>query len=119
MTTVFWSKLPHSRLKLPKPLQRSILLTLSTSQELISMSLQIGSQLGNLNASSPKARAKCAQCGRELLYVPFPLNNITCRDCYGQDRYHKGGRGPSKTVAKVAAKAAANSGITVKDAAAN
>ena len=80
------------------------------------MSLQIGSQLGNLNASSPKARAKCAQCGRELLYVPFPLNNITCRDCYGLDRYHKGGRGPSKTVAKAAAKAIANSSTTTKTA---
>lgn len=64
------------------------------------MSLQIGSQLGNLNASSPKARAKCAQCGRELLYVPFPLNNITCRDCYGLDRYHKGGRTSPKVVVK-------------------
>jgi|GEM_PF-4966234 len=64
------------------------------------MSLQIGSQLGNLNASSPKARAKCAQCGRELLYVPFPLNNITCRDCYGLDRYHKGGHAPSRSSSK-------------------
>lgn len=78
------------------------------------MSLQIGSQLGNLNASSPKARAKCAQCGCELLYVPFPLQNITCRNCYGLDRYHKGGRGPSKTVAKAAAKALANSAVTTK-----
>ena len=81
------------------------------------MSIQLGSQLGNLNASSPKARAKCAQCGRELLYVPFPLQNITCRDCYGLDRYHKGGRGPSKTVAKAAAKALANSVVTAKKAA--
>lgn len=35
------------------------------------------------------ARAKCAQCGRELRYVPFTLNNIMCRDCYGIDRYRR------------------------------
>lgn len=41
-------------------------------------------------------RAKCAQCGRELRYVPFALNNIVCRDCYGIDRYRRGT--PSVTV---------------------
>lgn len=35
------------------------------------------------------ARAHCGQCGRELRYVPFNLNNIMCRDCYGLDRYRK------------------------------
>ena len=34
-------------------------------------------------------RAHCGQCGRELRYVPFNLNNIMCRDCYGLDRYRK------------------------------
>jgi flavoprotein len=34
-------------------------------------------------------RAKCAQCGRELRYVPFALNNIMCRNCYGIDRYRR------------------------------
>jgi late competence protein required for DNA uptake (superfamily II DNA/RNA helicase) len=34
-------------------------------------------------------RAKCGQCGRELRHVPFNLNNIMCRDCYGLDRYRK------------------------------
>ncbi len=34
-------------------------------------------------------RAKCGQCGRELRYVPFALNNIMCRDCYGLDRYRR------------------------------
>lgn len=34
-------------------------------------------------------RARCGQCGRELRYVPFALNNIMCRDCYGLDRYRK------------------------------
>jgi hypothetical protein len=36
------------------------------------------------------ARAKCAQCGQELRYVPFALNNIMCRECYGLDRYRRG-----------------------------
>lgn len=35
-------------------------------------------------------RAKCAQCSRELRYVPFALNNIMCRECYGLDRYRRG-----------------------------
>ena len=34
-------------------------------------------------------RARCGQCGRELRYVPFPLNNIMCRECYGPDRYRR------------------------------
>ncbi len=34
-------------------------------------------------------RARCGQCGRELRYVPFTLNNIMCRDCYGLDRYRR------------------------------
>lgn len=34
-------------------------------------------------------RARCGQCGRELRYVPFALNNIMCRDCYGIDRYRR------------------------------
>ena len=35
------------------------------------------------------SRAKCGQCGRELRHVPFALNNIMCRDCYGLDRYRR------------------------------
>ncbi len=35
------------------------------------------------------SRAKCGQCGKELRYVPFALNNIMCRDCYGLDRYRR------------------------------
>jgi hypothetical protein len=44
-------------------------------------------------ADAPKTyqvtRAKCGQCGRELRYVPFMLNNIMCRECYGLDRYRR------------------------------
>ena len=42
-------------------------------------------------------RARCGQCGRELRYVPFALNNIMCRDCYGIDRYRRSG--PSTWIA--------------------
>ena len=35
------------------------------------------------------SRAKCAQCGTEMRYVPFALANIMCRDCYGMDRYRR------------------------------
>lgn len=41
-------------------------------------------------------RAKCGQCGRELRYVPFALNNIMCRECYGLDRYRRGAPVASK-----------------------
>jgi hypothetical protein len=37
-------------------------------------------------------RASCAQCGRELKTVPFPITNIIlCKDCYGNDRYKRAG----------------------------
>jgi hypothetical protein len=29
----------------------------------------------------------CCQCGRQLPGVPFALDNIVCRDCYGMERY--------------------------------
>ena len=50
--------------------------------------------ISNSNDSEAKqpfqvARAKCGQCGRELRHVPFALNNIMCRDCYGLDRYRR------------------------------
>lgn len=38
------------------------------------------------------ARARCAQCGRELKTVPFNITNIImCKDCYGIDRYRRTG----------------------------
>lgn len=59
-------------------------------------------------------RAKCGQCGKELRYVPFSLNNIMCRDCYGLDRYRR--NAPSvvsseKPVAPVSAATAMNGAI--------
>lgn len=39
--------------------------------------------------SSP-AGAKCTQCGQVIRHMPVFLQNITCRDCYGLDRYKRG-----------------------------
>ncbi|BCM94301.1 hypothetical protein IAD21_06206 [Abditibacteriota bacterium] len=36
------------------------------------------------------ARAKCIQCGKMLRHMPMFLGNITCRDCYGAERYSRG-----------------------------
>lgn len=33
--------------------------------------------------------AKCAQCGKAMRTMPFMLKNITCRDCYGNERYRR------------------------------
>ncbi|MBI3920955.1 MAG: hypothetical protein HY318_05995 [Armatimonadetes bacterium] len=40
-------------------------------------------------------KAYCAQCGRELKFVPFAnVKNIICKECYGPDRYRPSG-GPA------------------------
>ncbi len=36
------------------------------------------------------ARAKCIQCNKTLRHMPMFLGNITCRDCYGAERYSRG-----------------------------
>ncbi|HEX9997744.1 MAG TPA: hypothetical protein VGB45_11415 [Abditibacterium sp.] len=36
--------------------------------------------------------AKCTQCGKTMRQMAMFLKNITCRDCYGLERY---GRAPS------------------------
>ena len=50
-----------------------------------------------LDAPYQVTRARCAQCNSELRYVPFSLENIMCRDCYGSERYKKGGPPSGKT----------------------
>jgi hypothetical protein len=35
-------------------------------------------------------RARCAQCGKVIRHLPFTLGNLSCRDCYGGDRYPRG-----------------------------
>ena len=44
-------------------------------------------------AVAQATRAKCGQCGKELRHVPFILSNIMCRECYGLERYRRGGGG--------------------------
>lgn len=39
---------------------------------------------------SPVSGAKCTQCGNVIRHMPVFLQNITCRDCYGLDRYKRG-----------------------------
>ncbi len=36
------------------------------------------------------AGAKCTQCGNIIRHMPVFLQNITCRDCYGLERYKRG-----------------------------
>jgi len=36
------------------------------------------------------ACAKCTQCGNVIRHMPMFLRNITCRDCYGLERYKRG-----------------------------
>jgi hypothetical protein len=36
------------------------------------------------------AHARCTQCGASMRHMPMFLKNITCRDCYGLDRYRRG-----------------------------
>ena len=33
---------------------------------------------------------KCTQCGKQIRHLPFAINAITCRDCYGLQRYQRG-----------------------------
>lgn len=47
----------------------------------------------DIKAKTPITRAKCGQCGKELRHVPFKLSNIMCRECYGLERYRRGGGG--------------------------
>jgi len=56
------------------------------------------------NPTYSPIRAKCGQCGKELRHVPFALNNIMCRECYGLERYRRGGGGmvaPERSAATV------------------
>lgn len=47
-------------------------------------------QSGLPKAAAPSARARCAQCGKSMRDMPIFLQKITCRDCYGQERYKRG-----------------------------
>ena len=36
------------------------------------------------------AAPKCTQCGKQIRHLPFVIDAITCRDCYGLQRYQRG-----------------------------
>ena len=36
------------------------------------------------------AAPKCTQCGKKIHHLPFAIEAITCRDCYGLQRYQRG-----------------------------
>ncbi len=33
---------------------------------------------------------KCTQCGKQIRHLPFVIDAITCRTCYGSQRYQRG-----------------------------
>lgn len=62
--------------------------TSSTSDDATADLLQ--PDLHDVPASPIVARPKCVQCGKTLRTLPFFVGNITCRECYGADRYSRG-----------------------------
>jgi len=36
-----------------------------------------------------QAKNHCAWCGKPLPSLPFKLDNVVCKDCYGPDRYRR------------------------------
>lgn len=36
------------------------------------------------------ATPRCTQCGKQIRHLPFVIDAITCRDCYGLQRYQRG-----------------------------
>lgn len=47
-------------------------------------------ELNEMPAAPIVARARCIQCNKTLRHMPMFLGNITCRDCYGAERYSRG-----------------------------
>lgn len=47
-------------------------------------------KLNETPAAPVVARSKCVQCGKSLRHMPQFLGNITCRECYGAERYSRG-----------------------------
>jgi hypothetical protein len=40
-------------------------------------------------ASGAGAPARCGQCNKMLRHLPFAIDNMICRECYGLDRYRR------------------------------
>lgn len=47
-------------------------------------------ELNETPAAPVVARPRCIQCNKTLRHMPMFLGNITCRDCYGAERYSRG-----------------------------
>lgn len=47
-------------------------------------------ELAEAPAAPVVARPRCMQCNKLLRHMPMFLDNITCRDCYGAERYSRG-----------------------------
>lgn len=47
--------------------------------------------------------AKCRQCGKPMHTMPVFLKNITCRHCYGHERYKRGEIGGAPNIASTLA----------------
>ena len=43
-----------------------------------------------VSPSKSATGAKCTQCGNIIRHMPMFLKNVTCRDCYGVERYKRG-----------------------------
>lgn len=40
-------------------------------------------------------RARCGQCGKLIRHLPFNLGNLSCRECYGGERYPRSSPSPA------------------------
>lgn len=45
-------------------------------------------QLASAHFQTPRA-ARCGQCNKVLRHLPFAIDHIICRECYGLDRYRR------------------------------
>ena len=45
-------------------------------------------KLAGADFAEPRA-ARCGQCSKVLRHLPFAIDHIICRECYGLDRYRR------------------------------
>ena len=45
-------------------------------------------KLASADFAEPRA-ARCGQCNKVLRHLPFAIDHIICRECYGLDRYRR------------------------------
>ncbi len=45
-------------------------------------------KLASADFAEPRA-ARCGQCNKALRHLPFAIDHIICRECYGLDRYRR------------------------------